>query len=221
MNARSARDSEEPVRVSATASGARDDGEDERERRAVQPRLGGEVGDVDGEAQCDEDDDLRQPGQRALEALNLGLVGDRRVAEEEPGDEDGQEARAAGQRRHGVQDGGQHRHEHRVEGFAGQPDVAQSGHDARGGQPEDQPDRHLHGEVLHDDQERGVGVGGELDHADHQRDAGRVVDAGLALQRGARAPADLAPAEDREHDGGVGRCQRRADDAGELPVHPQ
>ena len=64
-------------------------------------------------------------------------------------------------------------------------------------------------------------MGGELDHADHQRDAGRVVDAGLALQRGARAPADLAPAQHREDDGGVGRRQRRADDAGELPVHPQ
>ena len=64
-------------------------------------------------------------------------------------------------------------------------------------------------------------MGRQLDHAEHQRDAGWVVDARLALEHGARAPADLAPAEHREHDGGFGRRQRCADDAGQRPVHPE
>ena len=110
MNAFSARDSDEPARASSGYhERPHDDREHGGERRAVQPVCAGRSVMSDRQAQRDEDDDLGQRGQRALEALDLALVRHRRVAEEKPGDEDGQEAGAVGQRRHGVQDGGQRR----------------------------------------------------------------------------------------------------------------
>ena len=62
---------------------------------------------------------------------------------------------------------------------------------------------------------------GELDHAEHQRDAGRIVDARLALEDRPRAPADLAAAEHREHHRGIGGRHGRADNSREDPVEAQ
>ena len=59
------------------------------------------------------------------------------------------------------------------------------------------------------------------EHADHQRDAHRVVRAGLALEQRAGAAGDLAPAEDREHHRRIGRRQRGADDQRGAPVEAE
>ena len=59
------------------------------------------------------------------------------------------------------------------------------------------------------------------DQAGHQRDADRVVGAGLALEDGPAAPGDLALAEHGEHDGRVGRRDRRRDQQREEPAEPE
>ena len=64
-------------------------------------------------------------------------------------------------------------------------------------------------------------MGGELDHAEHERDPGRIVDARLALQDRPRTALDLAPAEHGEHDGRISRRDRRSDDPGQDPVEAQ
>ena len=76
-------------------------------------------------------------------------------------------------------------------------------------QAERDTDRHLDRELAHDHQERSIVVGGELDHAEHERDPGRIVDARLALENRPRAPRHLAPAEHGEHDGRIGRRDQR------------
>src|SRR5437867_5955827 len=51
--------------------------------------------------------------------------------------------------------------------------------------------------ISHDDEERRIGMGRELDQPDHQRDSGRIVDSRLALERRAGTSDDLAAAEHR------------------------
>ena len=64
-------------------------------------------------------------------------------------------------------------------------------------------------------------VGRELDHPEHQRDPGGIVDAGLALEGRAGAAGDLAPAEHREHHRRIGRRECGADDARQRPAEPE
>ena len=66
-----------------------------------------------------------------------------------------------------------------------------------------------------------VGVSRELDQPEHQRDPDRVVRSRLALEDRVRAALDLAVAEHREHDGGIGRRDRGADQAGGHPLDPE
>ena len=61
----------------------------------------------------------------------------------------------------------------------------------------------------------------DLDHAQQQRDASRVVDPGLAFEHRARASADLASAEHGEHHRGVGWRECGAEHAGDRPVEPE
>ena len=56
------------------------------------------------------------------------------------------------------------------------------------------------------------------EQADHDRDADRVVGAGLALEQGARPAGDLAPPEHGEDHRRVGRRQGGADAAGRPPT---
>ena len=93
--------------------------------------------------------------------------------------------------------------------------------DERPEQAERDTDRHLDRELAHDHPERGIGVGGELDHAEHERDPGRIVDARLALESRPRTPRHLAPAEHREHHGRIGRRDRGSDDPGQHPLEAQ
>jgi hypothetical protein len=64
-------------------------------------------------------------------------------------------------------------------------------------------------------------VGGELDHAEHERDRSRIVDARLPLQRRPRPTGHFAPAKHREHDGRIRGRNGRSDDSGQNPVEAQ
>jgi hypothetical protein len=157
-----------------------------------------------------------------VEALDLALVREPCVAEDQSGDEHGEEARPVRQGAGAVQRAGEREREHRVEALAGEREPAQereqeqSAGDADGG-----PDRHLDHE-LPDDHEAGcVVVRRELDHPDHERDPRRVVHAGLALERRPGTARDLPPAEHGEHHRRVGRGERGAHEAGEHPAEPE
>jgi hypothetical protein len=95
-----------------------------------------------------------------------------------------------------VERAGKDEREHRVQPLAPEPDAAQHRHqNERPDHAQHDTDRHLDGELAHDDQERRVVVRGELDHAQHQRDPGRVVDAGLTFERRPRTAPDLAASQ--------------------------
>ena len=83
--------------------------------------------------------------------------------------------------------------------------------EVRAGDADGETDRHLERELADDRPERPVARRRELDHPDHERDADRVVRAGLGLEDRAGAPTDLAPPEHGEHDGGVGGRERGAE----------
>ena len=89
--------------------------------------------------------------------------------------------------------------------------------EVRADDPDRETDGHLERELADDRPERPVRGRRELDHADHERDADRIVRARLTLEDRAGAPADLAPPEHGEHDGGVGGGERGAEQAGERP----
>ena len=82
-------------------------------------------------------------------------------------------------------------------------------------------DGHLAQELPHDAGEPGVGVEGDLDHPDHQRDPDRVVESGLSLQDRARATLHLLPGEDGERHRRVRRCERRTDQERDGPVEAE
>ena len=82
---------------------AHENGEGEHERDPVHPDLERERVDPDDQAEDDEDGDLGEDGERAVEALDLGLVRSARVTDDEPRDEHGEEPGAVCKRRHAVE----------------------------------------------------------------------------------------------------------------------
>jgi hypothetical protein len=62
------------------------------------------LGEVDGEAENDEGDDLAETGERRVEPFDLAFVGGRFVAEEDPCGEDGKEPRPVGEGGDGEED---------------------------------------------------------------------------------------------------------------------
>ena len=92
---------------------------------------------------------------------------------------------------------------------------------ARTSRPTIESDAHLERELLDDDPERRVIVRRELDHPDHERDADRIVDAGLALQNRGRPSSDLLVAKHGEHDRRVGGSDRGSEQACRDPVEAQ
>ena len=136
----------------------------------------------------------------SLSALN----GRADVADEQARDEDGEEARAAGDGRDAVDHAGAGEGAQRVEPGARHREPVQRHARAAGRRAiaDREPDRHLHRELAHDDPGAAAGMLGELDHPDHQRDPDRVVRARLALRgsspsgrrsRGRRAPRTSPP----------------------------
>jgi hypothetical protein len=76
------------------------------EEEPVAPDSGVERRERDREAEHAEDDDLGERGEGLLEDADLVAVGGPDVADEEPGDEHGEEARAVGDRGDAVDDRG-------------------------------------------------------------------------------------------------------------------
>ena len=76
-----------------------DEGEHDAEDQAGHPDVGlVELVQVDGQAEDDERDDLAEAGERGVEAFDLALVRGALVAEQDAGDEDGEEPGAVRQR---------------------------------------------------------------------------------------------------------------------------
>ena len=94
-------------------------------------------------------------------------------------------------------------------------DCGQVREDAARDEPEQDADHEPDPELPHEQEEEVVEPEGRvldpLDQADRERDRGRVVEAGLALERAGEAAPDLGVAQGREDGGGVGR----RDDAAE------
>jgi hypothetical protein len=177
---------------------------------------------VQTSAEGDEHDHLGERRERRVEALDLALVREPRVPEDQPGDEHGEEAGPVRERPRAVQRAGEREREDGIEALAREAQAAEGGEEEQAaGDPGRGPDPHLDHELAHDHEPRGVVVRRQLDHAEHERDAGRVVHARLALERGPRAAGDLPPPEHREHHGGVGRRQRRSDEPREHPAEPE
>ena len=86
---------------------------------------------------------------------------------------------------------------------------------------DDEPDHHLDRELRSNDREVAVVLRGELDQPDHQGDADRIVHSRLALQDRARSSSNLTRSEDRERDGRIRWCDRRADESREDPVETE
>ena len=91
----------------------------------VSPGL--DVAEADREPERDEGCDLREPGERREEPLDLALSRRRGVAEQDPRDEGGEEARAADDGSEPVDDPGAREHANRVERRPGEPDVPHDG----------------------------------------------------------------------------------------------
>ena len=75
---------------------------------------------LDGRPERDEHDHLGESSKRALEPFDLGLVGQPRVADKQPGEEHRQKPGAMGNRRRSVHDAREHECQDRVKAFAGQ-----------------------------------------------------------------------------------------------------
>ena len=100
------------------------------------------------------------------------------------------------ERRGAVENAGERQGKHRVEALGREAQTSQQGQERpRSGEAHRRPDPHFDDELAHDDERRCVVMGRKLDQPDHQGDSGGVVDAGLSLQRRARASGDLPPAE--------------------------
>ena len=124
-------------------------------------------------------------------------------------------------RRGAVEHERQHEREHRIQALARQSRAARTGTSSRAPRsPNAAPTAISTGNSRATTVTPAL-VGGKLDHAEHECDPGGVVHARLALERRARPSGDLAPPEHREHHGRVGRRERRADETGERPAHPE
>ena len=207
------------ARSGATTIGRIDEGEKERDQQAVEPdRRRAEVGEVQREPEHGEDGDLAQAGERLVEVLDLALERRAHLGDQQPGDEDGEEPGAVRDRGKAVDDEGEDECADRVEPLAGQRDAPHQLHQhERADQPDRQADDHRDREVGEAAPERGVLLRRVVEDRDHQRDPDRVVRARLALEDRPRAAADLAVAEDGEHDGRIGGGDRRAEDPRRRP----
>ncbi len=194
--------------------------EEDREHESVEPDVVlDDRAEIDGEAERGEDDDLRQAGEGAEEALDLALARRRGVSDQDPGDEDRQEAGAVDRRRDTIEHACGGEHTEGVERRLGERDPSHQWQQRR---RSSDPDRgaadHLDRELPDHDPEAAAVRRRELDHPDHQRDPGRVVRARLALEDRAGAAADLPAGEDGERDRGIGRRERGAEQSARDPA---
>ena len=153
-----------------------------------------------------------------MEALDVGLVRRALVADQDPGDEDGEEAGAVRQRGQAEEHAGAGEHPQGVERRRGQrrpPDDPEQGPAAD--EPTTAPTTICEVELqdaLADGREPPLPA---RSRDGHQRDADRVVGARLALEQDAAASLDLTAAEDREHDDRIRWCQSGPDQEAVAP----
>ena len=133
---------------------------------------------VDRQAEGDEDDDLGEARERGVEALDVALVRQVGPSDDDPGDEDGDEARSVRDGGDPVDDAGRRERPQWVERRVREVDPAHRlDQQQRSGDADRDADGHLHDEFPDDDPERRVLVRCQLQETEHERDADRVVDA--------------------------------------------
>ena len=165
----------------------------------------------DEQAQRDEHRHLPHPGQALVEGGHGLLGGDADRAQRQPGQVDGQEARAVqgvgaaegqgghGERRHRVEAGG-------GEGHAPQRPHRRHPHHHADGQADADLAHEEHGHV----RQPVVVVLQPLDEAEHEQHGDRVVEPRFALQGGGQAALERRAAQQREDRRAVGGRQDRA-----------
>ena len=118
----SCRPSPDPASSGSSASGRMTTASEQRRRPAPGPRRPGSVrrASVDGEPEHHEGDDLGEAGEGGVEVLDLALVRRPRLADQDPGDEHGQEPGAVQQRGHAEQRERAGQRPQRVEPLPGQ-----------------------------------------------------------------------------------------------------
>ena len=181
--------------------------------------------DRDRQPERDEDDDLGQRRQRLVEDLALRLEGRADVADEQPGDEDGEEARAAAPRRRrrrsrpapaSVRSGVEARRS------AARRACSQIASSSPPATPTREPDRHLRRRTRARRSTR----------CRPDASASSIIPIISAIPTGSfapdspcrivpRPPADLAVAEHREHHGRIGRRDGGAEQPGGRPAEPE
>ena len=194
-----------------------DEAEDDARARGppTRRRARQDVAEVDRQPERDEDGELAEARRaRDWKRSHLALVGSSRVADHDPGDEDGEEARA-------VRDGGDAVDEPRAASMPRAGTARASGSGTRrsgcsstkprdGARPRARrPSRAANSQAT--STTPASACVGELDHPDHQRDPDGVVEPRLALEDRAGAALDLLAGEDGERHRRVGRRERRAD----------
>ena len=110
--------------VSATTRGRATSASTSR-RAEHRPNPDAERPQADGQAKGNEHHDLGERRERGVKALDLSLVGQARIAEHEPRDEDGEEARAVHERRGAVENAGERQGKHGVEALGREPQTPQ------------------------------------------------------------------------------------------------
>ena len=162
-----------------------------REQQAVHPAAGRQRGEIDRQSERDEHDDLGQRGEPVLEDVDLGAERRAQIADDQAGDEHGEEPRAVRDRRDAEDEPGERERAQRVEP-RGRKRRRAASERARRGRPRcrsrarsTSAPRRLAMTI----QNERIGVRRELDHSEHQRDADRVVRARLAFEDRAGAAA--------------------------------
>ena len=127
-----------------TTTGRTTSASSRREQQAVEPDVAAERRDRDRQPERDEDDDLGERRERLVEDLDLGLERRADVADEQAGDEDGEEARAVGDGGDAVDDPGAGERAQRVEARARQREALQRlAEQQPAGDADGEADRHL------------------------------------------------------------------------------
>ena len=119
-NSRSPRDSCDGSSSGVTTSGRITNPSSDGKHEPAPPEPSREdEAEVDRQPERDEDGELPEVGERRMEVPNLDPAREVGVADQDPGDEDGEEARAVGDGGDAVDDAGRQQHRGRVERAVG------------------------------------------------------------------------------------------------------
>ena len=196
-----------------------DEGERRSEQESGNPHVGpGDLGEVDGESEDEESDDLGETGERRVESFDVGLMRCALVAQHDPGNEDCEETRSVGESGDAEQHQRAGQGPQGIEALAGQWHLAHKPQQRTTTDDADcRADAHLQQEIATDVSERAPAEPTGGDQAGHQGDPDRVVRAGLAFEDGAAGAGDLAPPKHGEHHRRIGRGHCRGHEQRDVP----